>query len=405
MKAGYLSEYFNGVGAKRLTPVEVDPVVSNQHEFQGVHRLKTILGETGYKTRFNATYIRLSDETDLESVESFATWSDVRKQNPDRSAEYHMYYSATATPLVHTCKPGDILIVALRPDNSLAIFLVEDQSTYKEQLLWLFGLSDDLRSLNVREIENGSNRELHFAARYILDELGIDIEIADEDWLDIILEKIGEKFPSTSKFSEFSRTSIKEEISLDNPDSALMTWMEHEEMLFRTLERHIVSKRLEEGFNDVDDFIQYSLSVQNRRKSRAGFALENHLEFIFESLELEYSRGEMTENRAKPDFLFPGIQYYKNPAFLAPNLTMLGVKSTCKDRWRQVLSEAKRIDEKHLFTTEPAISQNQTNEMKSNNLKLVLPENVHDTYNPGQRKWLMSLKEFIDVVKIRQQNI
>lgn len=54
--------------------------------------------------------------------------------------------------------------------------------------------------------------------------------------------------------------------------------MEQEELLFRTLERHIVSTRLKEGFGneklDVDVFISFSLSVQNRRKSRVGYALE-----------------------------------------------------------------------------------------------------------------------------------
>ena len=40
------------------------------------------------------------------------------------------------------------------------------------------------------------------------------------------------------------------------------------------------------------------------------------------------------------------------------------VKSTCKDRWRQVLSEADRIPNKHLFTLEAAISENQTSKCK-----------------------------------------
>ena len=78
MKAGYLSDYFDGVGAKRLTMVEVDPSASNQHEFQGVHRLKKILGSPTDKVTFDATYIRLTDDSNPEVVESFATWSDVR---------------------------------------------------------------------------------------------------------------------------------------------------------------------------------------------------------------------------------------------------------------------------------------------------------------------------------------
>ena len=36
-----------------------------------------------------------------------------------------------------------------------------------------------------------------------------------------------------------------------------------------------------DGVN-VDGFIGFSLSVQNRRKSRAGYSLENHLAQIFE---------------------------------------------------------------------------------------------------------------------------
>jgi hypothetical protein len=33
---------------------------------------------------------------------------------------------------------------------------------------------------------------------------------------------------------------------------------------------------------------------------------------------------------------------------------MLGAKTTCKDRWRQVLTEAIKIPHKHLFTLETA---------------------------------------------------
>ena len=46
------------------------------------------------------------------------------------------------------------------------------------------------------------------------------------------------------------------------------------------------------------------------------------------------------------------------------------VKSTCKDRWRQVLTEADRIEKKYLFTLEAAISNNQTDEMQAKNVQL-----------------------------------
>ncbi len=43
--------------------------------------------------------------------------------------------------------------------------------------------------------------------------------------------------------------------------------------------------------DDVDVFIQYSLSVHNRRKSRVGFAFENHLETVFMEHGLVFEKG------------------------------------------------------------------------------------------------------------------
>jgi len=96
---------------------------------------------------------------------------------------------------------------------------------------------------------------------------------------------------------------------------------------------------------DVDGFLLLSLFVQNRRKSWADIALENHFEVLFAECGILYTRAAIRENKAKPDFIFPNVAAYHNPAFDPLGLTMLGVKSTCKDRWRQVLAEADRIDQ------------------------------------------------------------
>ena len=82
---------------------------------------------------------------------------------------------------------------------------------------------------------------------------------------------------------------------------------------------------------------------------------------------------------------------------------MLGVKSTCKDRWRQVISEADRIKEKHLLTFEAAISTNQTHEMEYNHLQLVVPQDIHKTYSDTQQKWLMNITDFIEMLLFRQR--
>jgi hypothetical protein len=82
---------------------------------------------------------------------------------------------------------------------------------------------------------------------------------------------------------------------------------------------------------------------------------------------------------------------------------MLGAKSTCKDRWRQVLSEANRIKTKHLLTLEPGISDNQTSEMQAKSLQLILPKKLHETYKPAQRKKIMELNEFVVLVQGNQR--
>ncbi len=156
-----------------------------------------------------------------------------------------------------------------------------------------------------------------------------------------MLENFKGIFPTTREFSAYARSTLKDIVPQDGADDVLMAWLEREEILFRTLERHLIGDRLTQGFDgDVYSFISFSLSVQNRRKSRVGLSLENHLESLFTALGVRYSRTAVTENKTKPDFLFPGHAEYHDPAFNHLNLIMLGVKTTCKDRWRQVLAEA-----------------------------------------------------------------
>ena len=167
----------------------------------------------------------------------------------------------------------------------------------------------------------------------------------------------------------------------------------------------MLKKKISAGFESVNDFISYSLSVQNRRKSRAGFALENHVEFIFKKYSINYSRGKITENYSRPDFIFPGIDQYHNNDFPSSNLSMLGVKSTCKDRWRQILAEAKRIDKKHLLTLEPGISNNQTDEMKANKVQLIVPKVLLSTYTESQKRYILNFKSFIQTIQEPRKNI
>lgn len=406
MKQGFLSEYFVGVTAKRLTEVEANPDKSNQHEFNGVKPLKKLLGEERL-TDFPVRFVWMGEENEGFSEDSLATWYDSREHHPTRS-EFRLYFRSN--PVMEIAAADDLLIIARRPSGELLIIVVAKDSTVENQMLWLFGVPVQIgRGFEYRDFENGPDMQVDFAARFILEELGIEIEEPEADRLDTLLERFAGLFPTTAVFSEFARKTLPDIAPLDDPDAAILAWMEHEEKLFRRLERHIVADRLESGFwsdneADVDGFIKFSLSVQNRRKSRTGYALENHLEEIFRAFELRYDRQAVTENNSKPDFLFPGAIEYQNEKYPSSHLSMLGVKSTCKDRWRQVLSEAARIPNKHLLTLEPGISKNQTNEMLANRLQLVLPRGLHITYREDQQKWLMDLSGFVRHIQEQQKH-
>ncbi|TWG92021.1 EcoRII-like protein [Mesorhizobium sp. J18] len=403
MRRGMLSDLFIGVVAKRLTLVETITPRSNQHEFQGTQPLRRLLGDAdrrGIPTRF----IWITGEQEALAEDGFMSWSNVRKGKP-RAPEYHLYYSGNA--VTELMQPGDMLFLALRRDGTILV-IVTPSATIQNQLVWLFGIEKQPEfAFTFQEIEGERNAELDFAARYILDELGIEPEEPEADRLDILIEPFGLVFPKTRVFSELARTSLPEISALDDPDGALVMWMEREEQLFRRLERRIVAERIGNGFHspdgaDVDGFLAFSLGVQNRRKARAGQALENHLEAVFTAQRIRYARGAETENRNRPDFLFPGQEEYRDTDFPASRLTMLGAKSTLKDRWRQVLSEAGRIEEKHLLTLEPGISENQTDEMRAKLLQLVVPRPLHHTYRPPQQAWLMDLAGFLQIVRERQ---
>ncbi|RXT00983.1 type II restriction endonuclease [Ammoniphilus sp. CFH 90114] len=406
MRRGYLSQYFEGVAIKRLRTVEVNADVSNQHELNGVRMLRSLLGDQRL-TDYPANFLWLGGENEAISDQSSVTWYDSREKQTHRSSEYRLYFKKN--DVMDLAQENDLMIIARRSNGQLYMIVAPYGSTLESQLLWLFGGAEDEVgfSFNFQAIEHQNDVEIDFAVRYILEELGIEIEEPEADYLDQCLAPyLQTGFPSTAVFSQLARRTV-EVSAIEDPDNALLSWMEHEERLFKRLERHLVAHRIEQGFSedgqtDVDNFIQFSLSVHNRRKSRVGYALENHLEELFKLHHVDYSRNKETENKSKPDFIFPNIQSYHTPTFPASRLTMLGVKSTCKDRWRQVLSEAQRIDIKHLFTLEPGISENQTTEMQANNLQLVLPQRLHQTYKTNQQSWLMDLNSFIGLVNERQ---
>lgn len=403
MKHGQLRDYFSGVGVKRLSAVDAEPKRSNQHEVGTTKEMRAqFLGEDQHE-RFQAVYVWLGQDQDVRAVEGSATHYDARENQPLRAPEWRLYYPSN--PVTEAMHEGDTLFLAKHNDGRLYFIVAPQRSSSEQQLFWLFGLRPEGRFFVSRRFTE-DDAELNFAARFLFDEIGIDVEEPEADKLDSIIETY-EKFPPTKEFSDLARDSLSGVRAEDDPDAALVEWLRREEALFRRLERRIVAERLEKGFvdenkTDVDGFIRFSLSVQNRRKARMGHSLENHLEAVFQAYDVAYVRGALLEDRQRPDFLFPGLAAYNAiPETGGRSITMLGAKSTCKDRWRQVLVEASRIPTKHLLTLEPGISEFQTDQMRSSKLQLVVPQPIQASYTDTQQDWLWTVGEFIRFVNAR----
>lgn len=185
-------------------------------------------------------------------------------------------------------------------------------------------------------------------------------------------------------------------------DKLLLRRRELEFAVFTKIEEAHVLPRVQQGFSSVDEFISFSLSTANRRKSRTGKSLELNLAQIFRDAELNFTEQAVTENRKKPDFLFPSHEAYHDSTFPDSKLHMMAAKTCCKDRWRQVLNEANRIPRKHLFTLQEGVSVTQFEEMASSNLQLVIPQSHMNKFPKEVSPKLLNLQTFVSEMHERQ---
>lgn len=398
-----LEKYFIGISVKCLSAVETQLDKSNQHEFNGTAEMKQYLGLE--RKTFNSSFLYAGkDEDSWLSLTDQVTWYDSREKHPTRS-EHRLYFSDNA--VMESATEGDILISALAHDGNMTLFIVSSECPDFSSIMWLFGISEPptsrFTSINPANVQTQSR----FLFNLIAEQVGLDISENEDNWLPIILDRFGDSFPRTRDLSAFALETLMGQIDpIAQPDETLISLIDREELLFKQLEKHIVSLQLKEKrdlwADNIDDFMHFSLGVHNRRKSRAGHALENHLEWILAENHLMFERGASTEARSKPDFLFPSSEQYQNMSFPASQLTMLGVKTTCKDRWRQVLNEAHRIPHKHLLTLQPRISEFQMDEMQRSNLSLVIPSPIQTSYPAYQGQRLLTVSDFVEIVKGKQ---
>lgn len=108
-----------GMALKILSEVEVNYMVSNQHEFNGVASLKRIFGTE--KQFFDARFAYMSNAGIESAKNGSLTWYDARENHPYRT-EYRLYYDS-AIPL-QRAKAGDTLLLTVDNYNFVNIFIV-----------------------------------------------------------------------------------------------------------------------------------------------------------------------------------------------------------------------------------------------------------------------------------------
>lgn len=208
---------------------------------------------------------------------------------------------------------------------------------------------------------------------------------------------IFEDFPATADMADISRKIHREVYKRKpfTPDLILLEWVKTEYSTFKALERHLYQGYLTQPFGEVEKLVEVANTILNRRKSRAGKSLEHHVDFLFSSFNLPFSHPGRSEGNKKPDFLLPSNNEYADMSYPSRNLIFLGSKTTCKDRWRQILNEANRIPEKHLLTLQQGISSNQLEEMAGEKVTLVVPKPYHSMYPEQYRDRLWTVEKFI----------
>ncbi|MBO6207866.1 MAG: restriction endonuclease [Lachnospiraceae bacterium] len=287
----------------------------------------------------------------------------------------------------------------LRPEYTGALFVLikESEESYYG---YLFNTDEDIQefldSFGLTPAETNRPIELD----------RVDPELMEKQAIDTFIGGLKVDFPTSQEMSSAARliqyqVYLNRHLILADPDTMLLKWTEEEYRLFRAIEHARYGETVAKGFASVDDFIALANQVLNRRKSRAGKSLEHHLAAIFDENKIEYAPQATTEGNKKPDFLFPSEVAYHDMTFAIDKLCTLAAKTTCKDRWRQILNEADRLrdENKYLCTMQQGISAAQMDEMQAEKVILVVPKPYITAYPKDRRDRIWTVGRFVDYIK------
>lgn len=298
--------------------------------------------------------------------------------------EYRITRFGRGFPYLSTEHTGDLFVFVKMSDDDYKGYVLETEDEINT-FLDAYGMSPTDTGRIIQKDVLTSETKADLAIQQFISTLTVD-------------------FPVSFEMSRMARGIFHDiynhaENIVNNPDKQLISWIDMEYRLFRKVEFVRYGDMITRGFSSVEKFIEVANMVLNRRKSRAGKSLEHHLSAMFDGNSLKYSAQPKTEGNKHPDFIFPDESSYHDISYPSDKLIFLGAKTTCKDRWRQVINEANRIGQKHLFTLQQGISAHQLEEMADEKITLVVPQPYIDTYPKEKREEIWPLKKFIAYAK------
>lgn len=121
------------------------------------------------------------------------TWYDARENHATRT-EFRLYYSPNNP--IKLAQEGDLVIIAKSTEGYLLVIVCPKGSTHESQLLWLFGLEESEKRFLIKDY-SAEKSDLGFAGKLIVSSLGLEIEEEEPNYLEDMLNRFGEKLPST----------------------------------------------------------------------------------------------------------------------------------------------------------------------------------------------------------------
>ncbi len=287
----------------------------------------------------------------------------------------------------------------LRPEYTGALFVLAQNSTEDYQS-YVLNTEDDINQfLDAFSLSPADTNRL-------IETQQVQAETKEQFAIQEFIKSLTDDFPASEVMSAAARDIQNRvynhlEYIRANPDRKIIEWTNMEYTLFRAIEHSRYGETISKGFASVDDFITMANMVLNRRKSRAGKSLEHHLAAIFDGNDIKYTAQAVTEGNKKPDFIFPSQAAYHDIKFPTEKIISLAAKTTCKDRWRQVINEADRLRDKpkYLCTLQQGISPAQMDEMQAENVILVVPQPYIAAFPRDRQDRIWTLLKFINYVQ------